>query len=332
MTPFQQNLAKRIQDSGPLPFGEVMLLSNEHYYAHHHVFGEHGDFITAPEISQIFGELLGIWCVVQAEALGIKNPVVVELGPGRGFLMADMMRVFEKVSNFTPEIVLVESSERLTQAQQKVLAHSPFPITWQRDLGALPKGLCLFIANEFLDALPVDVHAMNDGISAKMLVYWSANAGFTFSHDPETGIVLERSSAAEGVVGRVADHIAEHGGAALFIDYGDYIPESRTGLTVQAVKNHRYVDPLTHLGESDITFHIDFYRMQKACLREGISTLFSTQREFLKTYGFDQRLEALIAFCASDEEKQDVLSRAQRLIDPTQMGELFKVLEIKTAS
>ncbi len=331
MTPFQQALAKRIQEDGPLPFSQVMGLSNEHYYNHHHVFGEHGDFITAPEISQIFGELLGVWCVVQAETLGIKNPTIVELGPGRGTLMSDMLRVFEKVPGFDPEIILIESSDRLIQLQEKALTHSPYSMTWQKDLGDLPKKHCLFIANEFLDALPVEVYTMTNDTASEVLVYWSANGGFTFSQNIQTGKVVEMSTAAEQVVGSIADHIANYNGAALFIDYGDYTPESRTGLTVQAVKNHSFVDPLTHLGEADLTFHIDFRRMEEASLKDGLTTSFSTQREFLKAYGFDQRLHAILDSCNTTEDKYDVLSRAQRLIDPTQMGDLFKVLEIKTA-
>lgn len=302
-----------------------MALSNNHYYTHHHVFGAEGDFITAPEISQIFGELLGIWCVSQAQKHDIQRPVIIELGPGRGTLMADMIRVFKRVPDFFPEIILVETSESLQKKQREALNNTPYPIQWAKNIDSLPQKSCFVIANEFLDALPVEIYAEHQ----EVMVSYKEGRGFFLTPSLEDKVIREKSTDAEEVVQKIAKHIAHYAGGALFIDYGDVTaPKDRTGLTVQCLKKHKHVGVLDHLGEADLTFHIDFEKLNGITIQEGLKTTITSQGDFLRSYGFNTRLDVLLASCKTKGQQEDVQTRAHRLIAPQQMGELFKVLEL----
>lgn len=317
LTPFQKNLRDKILSQGPLSLLEVMGLSNAYYYAQKEVFGREGDFITAPEISQIFGECVAFWVVDQCQKAGVYNPTLFEMGPGRGTLMRDIVRILSK-TKIKPDIHFLETSPKLRELQKE---HIPELCSWHDDLRDIPKKFTLFLANEFFDALPIQ---QKEGDVEVCVDY--VNDAFVFLR--KSGEVTETSPVSMDISKNMAAHLSSYGGAALMIDYGDYTEGERIGETLQAVKHHVYVDPLKHLGDADLTAHVDFKLLSKAFLKKGLRGNFMAQRDFLKAYGFDLRLQKLMEQSLSHDQRQDIQNRAHRLIDPKQMGELFKVLEI----
>ncbi len=317
LTPFQKNLREKILSQGPLSLLEVMGLSNAHYYAEKEVFGREGDFITSPEISQIFGECVAFWIVEQCQREEIYDPILLEMGPGRGTLMRDIVRILSK-TKIKPDIHFLETSPKLREFQKE---NMPEPCVWHDDLRDIPKKFALFLANEFFDALPIQQKV--DGVD--VYVDYVDDA---FVRVPRGGEMIETSPVSLDISKTMAAHLSSYGGAALIIDYGDYTKSERIGETLQAVKQHAYVDPLKHLGDADLTAHVDFKLLSEAFLKKGFRGNFMTQRDFLKAYGFDLRLQKLMEQSLSHDQRQDIQSRAHRLIDPKQMGELFKVLEI----
>lgn len=294
-----------------------MNLSNAHYYAHHRVFGEDGDFITAPEISQIFGECIAFWIIQQCDTHQTTFPHIVEVGPGRGTLMQDILRILKK-TKLTPSIHMVETSLGLRELQKQKIGDT---CTWHDDLTTLPQGFTLFIGNEFFDALPIQQY-QNDQL---------IHVGFekdVFVFIPKPAHVREFSPLSLEIANTMAQHLHTHGGGALIVDYGDYTEGMRECNTLQAVLKHTYIHPLAHLGEADLTAHVDFKSLAEVFLKSSLRANFMTQGEFLIHYGFDLRLKKLMDICALETEKRDMKCRALRLIDPQQMGTLFKVLEI----
>jgi SAM-dependent MidA family methyltransferase len=323
---FQKTLKARIQSQGPLPLGEVMELSNDYYYAHHHVFGKQGDFITSPEISPLFGEILAFWLMGQCERLHITDPVILEMGPGRGFLMQDMLRILTQ-AKITPHIHILEKSERLRSIQQESLADFSNLLTFHEDLKNLPNCPIFWIANEFFDALPVEQYQDNVRVCVDMETNEQGDF-FVFTPYPVSGPCIKESSPVSlDIAIDIAKHMHTHGGAALIIDYGDYTEIDRLGNTLQAVKNHAYVDPLQYLGEADLTAHVDFYALSQVFLTNACQVSLMTQREFLLHFGLEMRLLKSM-HKASFDQQVDIQSRAERLIDPTAMGHLFKVMEV----
>jgi SAM-dependent MidA family methyltransferase len=335
-----KNLRDCIQSEGPIPLAEVMALSNDYYYNHRIVFGASGDFITAPEISQIFGELVGLWVLLQAQHLSTQTPSLIELGPGRGTLMADMIRVFQKKKGFTPSLHLVETSQRLREIQQHTLHDSPYSVTWHTDFPKAITGPTLIIANEFFDALPIQQYVYKEGQWHEVCVDCDDHR-FFYAYRPcpdskdlpkiaKEGDVFESSKISNDYAKTLSMHLKKNTGAALMIDYGDRMAEKKTrfGDTFQALRHHHFVHPLAHLGEADVTAHVDFRRLLHIFQEDGHACTLTTQCHFLKAHGFDLRLQALLASCADDAQKNDMLSRAHRLTHPSAMGTLFKVLEI----
>lgn len=302
------------------------------YYMNRDPLGMKGDFTTAPEISQLFGEMVGVW--VAEKWVGMGRPkafYLVECGPGRGTLMADILRVAKVVPDFLEamQIHLVEMSPLLRSTQGESL--KGHQIVWHEQLSTLPDNApIIFIGNEFLDALPVHQYVFQDGkwfermvgLDAHKDLSWGLmDSGLDIPAPPQSGAVLEVSPARENIMADIAVRIRVQGGAGLLIDYGHDI--SGYGDTLQAVKEHHYADILKDCGESDITSHVDFGRLKEIVEAYNLSVQLSGQGEFLRRMGIEIRAQQLMLKSAH------VQSGLYRLIDDAEMGKLFRVMEIK---
>ena len=290
---------------------------NAYYYATRDPFGARGDFTTAPEISQMFGELVGA-CLADCwlKAGAPADAVYAELGPGRGTLAADALRVLRQ-SGFGGETHLVETSPVLREAQAETVPDA----TWHDAIETLPQAPLLLVANEFFDALPVRQFA--DGIERKVIV---AAGGLAFDRDGE--IVEDSPLRSEGAR-KVAERLAENGGVALIIDYGHQT--SAPGDTLQAVRGHRYAPVLADPGEQDLTAHVDFEALGKAAAAVGAvkATRVVLQGEWLERLGIDSRASALAR--THPERSEEIRTAHRRLTHPDEMGRLFKVMAVHSA-
>ncbi len=345
MNALAAEIAGIIRADGPMPVSRYMALCLGHprhgYYMTRDPFGQRGDFTTAPEISQMFGELIGLWAAHLWQAMGSPVRVrLVELGPGRGTLMADMQRATRIVPGFREAISvhLVETSPVLRQRQAATLAGLE-PV-WHDGIGPALEGPVILVANEFLDALPLDQFVMTAEGWRERLVGLGENGELAFglAAAPETALriaasadsMLEQPSVALDIVAQVAGHVAAEGGAALFIDYGSAL--SGFGDTLQAMQKHGFVDPLAEPGEADLTVHVDFERMGQAALKAGAALHGpASQRDFLLALGLPQRAQAL-SLKADADQRAAISAAFDRLIAPgdTGMGELFKVLALSS--
>lgn len=345
MTPVEVELRRRIESEGPVPVATLMQIANAHYYATRDPFGAAGDFITAPEISQIFGELVGLWCAAMWSVMGRPDPVLlVELGPGRGTLMADALRALKIAPAFRSavRVHLVETSPLLRAAQERTLKDTGVEINWHHNIGQLPKGPALIIANEFFDALPVHHYIRGDkhwhervvGIQDDALQFGLAPhkvpdriVPTSFEH-ATFGAISETSPESLRIANALGERIKMQGGAALVIDYGYDKPG--TGETLQAMRGHTYVEALSGLGESDLTAHVDFAALGDAARFGGAAAYGPVrQRDFLLGLGILERT-AILMRQATLEQALALESGTARLTDesPTGMGALFKVMAI----
>lgn len=328
MSDLLQKLRERINTEGAISVAGYMELCNAHYYATRDPFGAKGDFTTAPEISQIFGELIGAWLADCWQKLGSPKALLCEAGPGRGTLMKDILRATRNVQGFhdSIRIRLIETSPVLQALQKKTLHTSHPDIAWQHAFAGLPSLPLLFVANEFFDALPVHQHMAN---GSERMIQWKDNA---LVWAQEGTPVSESSPASVAIMKDIATHLKAHGGAALVIDYG-YLstfssPNRREGDnydTLQALRGHEYTDPLAQPGEADLTAHVDFSALMQAA--SPVPAHFTTQGEFLRRLGAELRATALCRN-ASQEQQTAILSGLERLVSPAQMGTLFKVLAV----
>lgn len=310
------------------------------YYRQGSPIGSQGDFITAPEISQIFGELIGVWLASVWRQMGAPAPFhLIELGPGRGTLMSDALRALRVAPGCleAARIHLVERSETLRAAQEAALAK--FAPAWHESLATVPEGPALLIANEFFDALPVQQFVYAGGGWRERVVTADGDA-LVFapgrpsalpeaSHpppSPEDGAILEARPSALSVLEILGRRAKQSPLAALVIDYG--YERDALGETLQAARRHGYVSPLAYPGESDLSAHVNFAelgRMARAC---GLSVWGPLQQgAFLQALGLETRLLRLAA-SADEEQKAKLLLGARRLTDPFQMGQLFKAIAL----
>ncbi|MCC5989677.1 MAG: SAM-dependent methyltransferase [Pararhodobacter sp.] len=339
--PLAELLAQRIRQGGPITLADYMaecLLHPTHgYYATREPFGAAGDFITAPEISQMFGELIGLMLAQSWLDQGAPAPfVLAEPGPGRGTLMADIWRATRAVPGFhaAARVHLVEASPALRRAQRERLAG--VPVTWHDTLDDLPQAPLWLIANEFFDALPIRqfqregdgwrerVVGLRDGLLVPGLT--EAAPRPELAHrlaDTGEGEVVEVCSAAAAAMAAIGERIAAHGGAAVVIDYGDW--RSR-GDTFQAVRQHQYADPFAEPGMADLTAHVDFEALARAVPGLRHSALVA-QGALLARLGIDLRAERL-ARGLSGEALEFHRAATRRLTDPAEMGTLFKALAL----
>lgn len=345
MNALAHELAELIRQEGPISVSRYMALCLGHpchgYYMKQDPFGANGDFTTAPEISQIFGELIGLWAASVWQAMGAPASIrVVELGPGRGTLMQDMLRAARALPGFRDalSVHLVETSLVLRERQRETLAASGAEPCWHDRIEQALEGPAIVVANEFLDALPLDQFVRTqEGWRERLIGLDGAERlAFGLAGEPDDALsvaapassVLEQPAAALEAVAAVARHVATEGGAGLFIDYGP--ARSGFGDTLQALKRHAFVDALAEPGDADLTVHVDFARMAQAGLAAGAAMHGAvTQRDFLLALGLQQRFEAL-SRRATPAQMQTLASGVERLIEtgPTAMGELFKVLAV----
>lgn len=346
MTPLAQELARLIRDEGPISVSRYMALCLGHprhgYYMKQDPLGAAGDFTTAPEISQVFGELIGLWAATVWRMMGEPAAFrLVELGPGRGTLMQDMLRAGKVVPGFREALTvhLVETSPVLRERQKQTLAASGVAPLWHERIGDALAGPTIIVANELLDALPLDQFVLTPEGWRERLVGLDSEGQLAFglSAEPETkiaraapqGSVLEQPLAALDMAATVARHVAAEGGAGLFIDYG--AAQTGFGDSLQAMRRHGFVDPLAEPGDADLTVHVDFARMAQAGLSAGAAAHGPvTQRDFLLALGLEQRVAAL-SRRATPEQAATLLAGASRLVEAgsaTDMGQLFKVLAL----
>jgi SAM-dependent MidA family methyltransferase len=339
-----------IDSGGPIGvdrYFHLCVADPEHgYYRTREPFGTAGDFVTAPEISQLFGEMIGLFLVQAWQGAGWPTAMkLCELGPGRGTLMADILRVLKQVAPTlyaACEVHLVETSERLRAIQAATLSGSGKTIAWHERIEEVPAGPALIVANEFLDALPVRQFVMRDGRFLERVVALDgdrllkfgvadAQADATLPDDagrqPE-GTIYEQAPLREAVALTVADRLVRQDGLALFIDYGHIV--SGYGDTLQAVRRQAFDDPLAHPGEADLTSHVDFEAIAAACDSVGAQALLPmTQGDFLIRMGLVERAGQLGR--GKSAAQQAAISEAvERLAGhgPGKMGELFKVLAV----
>jgi len=343
MTPVERRVRDRIIQSGPISIAEYMEIAlgdpDHGYYRTRDPLGAAGDFVTAPEISQVFGELIGLWCATMWQAVGAPDDVrLVELGPGRGTLMADAIRAAERVPNFlaAADIHLIETSPTLRVRQHDVLeALHP---TWHEHFAEISDGPCVVIANEFFDALPVEQFVRTSsgwrrrsiGIddAAGDLCFVLTDGGRSIPvpfHDAPLGVPCELRPDAEILVDEIARRITREGCAALIIDYGHAV--RAPGETLQAIRQHRFDGVLTQPGLADLTAHVDFAAVAEAARAAGADAHGPVaQGVFLDRLGLGLRAQYL---CESTPERaEEIRAGCRRLRDPDKMGKLFKALAI----
>jgi NADH dehydrogenase [ubiquinone] 1 alpha subcomplex assembly factor 7 len=350
MAPLEIEIRRRITAAGPMPIGSYMslcLADPQHgYYVTRDPFGRRGDFTTAPEVSQMFGELIGLWIASLWQQMGSpENIRIVELGPGRGTMMADAMRAAKVVPAFISAAVLhlVEISPALQAIQEENLSSLDAPKTWHRSLSDVPAGATIFVANEFFDALPINQAVkMSDGwhrrgvaiASDGALVYqnetdpmphFGSTLPETLRNAAEDEIFEWRSDAETKELGQ---RIAREPSAALVIDYGH--SESATGETLQAVRDHLFADPLTAPGDADLTAHVDFEALRRGLGAMGAIVFGPIEQSLLlKRLGIDTRAETLRANLppAKAHEIDNALARLTGF-GRTGMGTLFKAMAV----
>lgn len=348
MTRLKQRIVDLIEALGPISVSEYMALclsDPQHgYYMTREPFGRDGDFITAPEISQMFGELIGAWLVAGWHALGRpQQPLIAEIGPGRGTLMKDIARTVRKIEpglRETARFKLIETSARLAEIQKHTLEGSDGGFEWHQTIDELPKRPLLMVGNELFDAIPVRQYANTPNGWRERMVGLDDAYNLTFvagagtldplllppdaAEAPE-GAVAELAPARTALMQTIAERITRDGGAGLFIDYG--YQEPAIGDTLQALLKHAYDDPLAHPGEADLTAHVDFSALAAAARQAGLETHLSTQGDFLLGMGLLERAGSLGA--KADQATRERLSgEVERLAGPDQMGTLFKVLAV----
>jgi SAM-dependent MidA family methyltransferase len=330
-----ERLARAIALAGPIPLSQFMGAANAHYYATRDPLGMTGDFVTAPEISQMFGELIGLWCADLWDRAGRPDCHWVELGPGRGTLAADARRAMAK-AGFTPTIHLVETSPVLRAAQAARLSGA----TWHDAVDTLPADRpLLVVANEFFDALPIrqlvrGPDAWRERLVACQDTLFLPIAGKAVPdamipaplRDAPAGSVLEVSPATVAVVRHLSRRIAQQGGALLAIDYGHEGPI--TGETLQAVRGHAFANPYDAPGEHDLTAHVDFTTLAAAGQSEGaVAWGPIEQAELLVKLGIDQRAATLAR--ATPDRADAITADRVRLVGD--MGALFKALALTSS-
>ncbi len=339
----KDRLKAQIAQTGPITVAEYMVAClhdpQDGYYATRPALGEGGDFITAPLVSQMFGELLGLWAAEVWTRLGRPDRVLlVEAGPGDGTLMSDALRVARHAPGFLEavKLVLVETSAPLIEVQRAKLAGGPVAPAWAASILELPDGApVILIANELLDCLPAHQFVrVRQGWAERMVGLddrgelafgLTARPGGVAPLEAEIGGLVEVSPAQELFGAELGALIARQGGAALLIDYGR--SEPGPGDTLQALKGHRKVDPLEGPGEADLTVHADFPAVAAAARRAGAHAApILTQGELLGRLGIYERAEALHR---ARPDRAEILERQlARLTGPDQMGTLFKALAI----
>lgn len=346
--PLRERLVRRIRAEGPLSVAEYMslCLSDPAHgvYAAGDPLGAAGHFTTAPEIGQVFGELLGLWAAACWQEQGSPaRCLFVEIGPGRGTLMADALRALKVLPSFraAAEAILIETGAHLRAVQQRTLSGQQ--VRWLTRLEELPEAPLFLLANELFDALPIRQYVRTEpGWAERRIGLAGSGDRLAWTLSPPLpgtppgltpakagappGALVESCPAGAALAAEIGRRLAAHGGAALLVDYG-YWP-SAPGETLQALSRHAYADPLAAPGEADLTAHVDFEALAQAAGAAGAAVHGPvTQADLLQALGIAARTEALKAN-ASPRQARELDSAALRLTAPEQMGTLFKALAL----
>lgn len=349
-SPLEDEIRKRIRLAGPMPVRQFMMLCLTHpdhgYYTTRDPIGMAGDFITSPEVSQVFGELIGLWAASAWHLMGQpENIRLVELGPGRGTMMLDALRAAQVVPAFRAAIVvhLVEVNPKLREKQQQALGTTDVPAMWHETFEEVPDGPAIILANEFFDALPINQAIKQFNGWYERVVEIDASDNLTFGianeviplfdqlvpaavRDAPVGAVYEWRT--DNLALGIGQRVVRQGGAALIIDYGH--TKSSTGETLQAVGGHAFVNPLVSPGEVDLTAHVDFEAIALAAESMGARIHGPIdQARLLRNLGIDKRAATLKAY-ASPEKVHEIDEACKRLLGETStgMGKLFKAISI----
>lgn len=329
-----ERLARAITLGGPIPLSQYMGAANAHYYATRDPLGARGDFTTAPEVSQMFGELIGLWLADLWDRAGRPPARYVELGPGRGTLAADALRAMATVG-LEPSVHFLETSPILRAAQAEAVPHAE----WCVDLVGVPDdGVLLVVANEFFDALPIRQLVKTEDGWRERLVACQDTLFLPIAGDrsfdviiPETlrdaapGSILETSPPGVAILRQLAARLHAQGGAGLIVDYGYEGPA--IGDTFQAVRGHEFANPFEAPGEQDLTAHVDFATLAEAARAEELSAYGpAEQGRFLDALGIGPRAEALVR--AAPDRAAEIEAARARLTEDAAMGSLFKALAL----
>ncbi|MDA0368063.1 MAG: SAM-dependent methyltransferase [Proteobacteria bacterium] len=346
-TPLGAHLRQMIAINGPITVARFMaeaLGNPDHgYYMTRDPFGATGDFITAPEVSQMFGELFGAWCADLWRQMGMPSPVaLIEVGPGRGTLMSDALRATRQIRGFHAalNIHLVETSPLLRARQASALA--AYDVRWHDAVDDVPTGPAIVVANELFDALPIHQFQFADGQWHERLIEFAEDGAFRFVldptgarfpglnrfADPPPNAIAEICPSGAALALQLAGRLAGHPGAALIVDYGHVQPGF--GDTVQGVRAHRAQDIFDAPGTVDICAHVDFAALRDAA-HDGGARVWGpvAQGAFLTQLGIETRAAALTA--ASPTDSASIAADMHRLTGPNEMGRLFKVLALTSA-
>ena len=331
-----------IKKSGPISLSqymEICLWDDENgYYTSNQVLGRHGDFITSPEISQTFGELIGLWALsFYQKFLDNKRLCITELGSGRGTLLRDAIRTISMVTKnkVDLDITILEKSERLIALQKENLKNKN--IKWISDIKGLSFEPQIIIANEFFDALPINQYVRNnEGWYEKKITTKNGKLCFTLGNkiwvpsnsifsNFKIGDTLEHSEQTISIFSNICNHLIRYDGVLLVVDYGNI---SGIGDTLQAVNNHKFRSILEKPGQSDLTSHVNFKLLKEIAIKKNLYVSpVKEQQNFLLELGIKERLKSLTKNVSSTIAER-VETEVKRLIDPDKMGSLFKVIAI----
>lgn len=338
MNALEEIICAEIEAYGPLSVARFMQLALQHpqhgYYVKGDPLGHKGDFITSPEISQMFGEMVGLWCAEVWRQMGSPPAfALLEVGPGRGTLMQDALQATRKISGFhnALQLHLFESNKTLRAIQAERL--EPFAPCFIDDLDSLPSLPLIAVANEFFDAMPIHQYSKTEEGWRERLVGWNGTRlTWTLGFEevllplPDDFLFYEISPQAVSLTKVLAKNLAIYGGAALIVDYGYAQPAGQD--TLQAVSGHAFADPLARPGEMDLTAHVDFEALRHAAQKQGANASQTiTQGAFLRAMGIELRAEQL-KIKATSTQTHDIQAALQRLTEEAQMGTLFKVLAL----
>lgn len=344
--PLGDRIAATIRAAGPMSVADYMsacLLDPDHgYYTTGDPFGRDGDFTTAPEVSQMFGELVAARLCSAWREQGRPLPAsFAEMGPGRGTLMRDMLRTLRQLDPAFAQgadIIMIEASDRLAAQQKKTLSEMKAAVEWKRHLGELPTQPLFLVANELFDALPIRQYVKTPQGWRERVVALDDNGALTFAagfgrpdetllppdaKDAPPGAIVELAPARAALMEEMAWRIARDGGTAILIDYGYATPSC--GDTLQAIRRHAYSNVLAEPGKADLTAHVDFAALAAIARRHGLAVELAEQGEFLLRMGLLERAGRLGAG-GDDRLRQRLAQDVERLAGPDQMGRLFKVL------
>jgi len=338
MSDLRERIVEHIRENGPMTVADYMAAclydpEGGYYATRPSIGGASADFMTAPEASQMFGELIRLWCAHEWDALGKPAFDLIELGPGRGVLMQDALRATQRIEGFhdSAAVILVETSGPLMDEQAERVPNAD----WAQRLDDAPPGPALIIGNEFLDCMPVRQffrgeegwHEKLVGVTESGKLTFGLSAALPADDETEEGTVREIAPALDAFIYELERRLHDAPGRVLLIDYGYVTPEGAD--TLQALQNHKKVDPLDNPGEADLTAHVHFARVAQLAEQAGLQVHGPmTQGRFLRALGIDVRAQTLSQ--ANPAHAPRVARELKRLTDDDQMGTLFKVICISS--